>query len=58
MMYIVMILKKSGWTNTGEIRFDQDGLAGVMEVFRLKKDAVKAAKGATPPAQVLKVAER
>jgi hypothetical protein len=55
-MYLVTILKTKIETNAFPVNLDQDGLAGMMPVFKRKRDAISCAK-ATKGATVLHIAE-
>lgn len=57
-MYLVTRLKKYVHTNEGKVYLNTNGLCGVMLVYEDEKEAIEAAKGCNPPAQVLEMSEK
>jgi hypothetical protein len=55
-MYLVTILKTEIQTNAYPVNLASDGLAGMMPVFKRKRDAIKCAKN-SKGAQVLEIAK-
>lgn len=55
-MYLVIILKKEIETSLYPVNLASDGLAGMMPVFRKKRDAIAMAKK-IEGARVLQIAE-